>query len=96
MATVTADFISGQINHWISTPQNSYLGSNYGIDLKQYLHKSINEFDGDAIIAKMRHDIPVLQSIGSNNLNIYFQKKSFDKICFYIDVNGLIREFEIA
>lgn len=96
MATVNASFIMGQIEHWINTRQNSYLGSNYGIDLHELLQKPMSSFDGDAIIRKMRQDIPVLTAVGADNLNIYFQKTSMDSIKFYVQVYGAAREFDIT
>lgn len=51
---VNSAFLLNQVRHWLATPTNSYLGSGYGIDLKAYLHKPMNTFDGDAIIDKLR------------------------------------------
>lgn len=63
-------FVVSQIRHWLSTPANGYLGSDYGIDLKQYLHKPMSRFDADGIIAKMRADIPVLDIIDSESIDV--------------------------
>lgn len=96
MAKVTADFIFGQIDHWLATPVNSYLGSNYGIDLKQYLNKPMAAFDGDAIIAKMRQDIPVLQAVEARSLHIYYKKQGTDKVSFYVELLGSAKEYLIS
>ncbi|UOO89178.1 hypothetical protein LVJ82_17305 [Vitreoscilla massiliensis] len=95
MVTINTNFVMGQIEHWLGTLTNGYLGSNYGIDLYEKLQKPMSEFDGDSIIRKMRQDIPLLQAISSDSLNIYFQRASFDCVKFYVQVNGMAREFEI-
>lgn len=96
MTKVTSNFIWQQIEHWINTLTNGYLGSNYGIDLKQYLQKPIGAFDGDEIIAKMRSDIPVLSAIDNSNLHIYFKKEPPDKVLFYIMLNGAAKEYTVS
>lgn len=69
--TINYEFITAQLRHWLSCPPNGYLGSDYGIDLKKYLHKPMSQFDADYIIAKMRADIPVLKMLPINSVNIY-------------------------
>ena len=76
--TLNYDFIAGQLRHWLACPPNGYLGSDYGIDLKQYLHKPMSQFDADYIIAKMRADIPVLAMLPENAVNIYATNDSDD------------------
>ncbi|AUZ05268.2 hypothetical protein ADP71_17410 [Vitreoscilla sp. C1] len=92
---ITAQFILGQINHWIHTPQNAYLGSNYGIDLYQYLHKPMTHQMADEIIAKMRADVPVLGSVAEDSLNIYSRNDGFDSKIIVIEVQGYALEFDL-
>lgn len=75
---VNYDFIVSQLAHWLSCPVHGYLGSNYGIDLKQYLHKPMSTFEADQIIAKMRHDIPALSLLPENSINILVQDDDID------------------
>lgn len=96
MTKVNSKFIWGQIDHWLGTLTNGYLGSNYGIDLKEYLHKPMGAFSGDEIIAKMRNDIPVLAAISNEDLDIYFQKVPPDKILLYIVLNGAAKEYTVS
>ncbi len=70
---INYEFIAKQLAHWLNCPPNGYLGSDYGIDLKQYLHKPMNTFEADKIIAKMRVDIPVLSLLPENSINILIQ-----------------------
>lgn len=72
------DFLLGQVQHWLNTPANGYLGSDYGIDLRQYLHIPMSEFDGDGIIAKMYADIPALAVLGRNQVDILVRDNNDD------------------
>ena len=49
MTKVNSKFIWGQIDHWLDTLTNGYLGSDYGIDLKEYLHKPM----GRLVVTKL-------------------------------------------
>lgn len=82
-------FISTQIKHWLSCMPNGYLGSDYGIDLRQYLHKPISRFEADAIIAKMRVDIPILNILPENSINIYSIVEN-DQVNIYINVGEMV------
>ena len=75
---VNSAFLLNQVRHWLATPTNSYLGSGYGIDLKAYLHKPMNTFDGDAIIDKLRRDIPALDALPRNIIGLYFENVGLD------------------
>lgn len=82
------NFITKQINHWISCPQNGYLGSDYGIDLRQYLQKPISTFDANRIIEKMINDIPILSTLPRNIINIYSTSND-DTVEIFISVGNL-------
>ena len=75
---VNSSFLLNQVKHWLATPTNSYLGSGYGIDLKAYLHRPMNTFDGDAIIDKLRRDIPALGELPRDIINLYFENAGID------------------
>lgn len=91
-AEINYSFIISQIRHWLATPSNSYLGSNYGIDLKQYLHKPMTQFDADGIIRKMRNDIPILSFVSQDDLNVYAEDDGIDGKIIWIQLSDkLIR-----
>lgn len=94
-SNLSKQFILNQIGHWFLTPQNSYLGSNYGVDLYQYLHKPMTSQFADEIIAKMRADIPALKAVPDGELNIYSKNESFDTKIIYVEVSGLTLEFDL-
>jgi len=51
------------INHWARTPENGYLGSDYGgsVILKKYLNEPQAELAIN-LIAKLQKDVPYFQS----------------------------------
>ena len=72
------DFLVGQVLHWLATPTNGYLGSDYGVDLRQYLHRPMSQFDADGIIAKMYADIPALALVGKGKVNVFVRDEGID------------------
>ncbi len=75
---INTSFVLGQVKHWLATPVNGYVGSNYGVDVKSYLHTPMNEFDGDAFIEKMKRDIPILNGFEDGAINVYIQNDGID------------------
>lgn len=75
---INYSFIAKQLNHWLSCPTNGYLGSDYGIDLKQYLQRPMSTFDADALIVKMKNDIPILNTLPENSINIFIENNELD------------------
>lgn len=71
-------FLLNQVKHWLATPTNGYLGSGYGIDIKAFLHKPMSTFDGDAIIAKLRRDVPLIGALPQEAVNVYFEDAGID------------------
>ena len=49
----------------------------------------------DEIIAKMRADIPVLNAVSEEHLNIYAKNSGFDSKVIYIEVDGMVLEFDM-
>lgn len=88
MATISAKDIQAMVSHWLKTPVNGYLGSDYGQDVKSLLQKPLSDGSGDAFLQKMRADIPLLSVIPSNRINLYLVNRAPDKKELYIDVAG--------
>lgn len=69
---ITASRIMQMIGHWLGTPVGSYLGSTYGNPQMEILQKPMNAPGaGDAILAKMREDLPVLQALPAGAIDIF-------------------------
>lgn len=78
--------IHGMIEHWLHTPAESYLGSNYGNNIKDALMLAMQDGAADEFIAKMRRDIPILEYV--QDINIYSVGDGIDSIRVFIEVNG--------
>lgn len=71
MATITGIDIQAMVRHWLNTPMGAYLGSDYGSNIPDLLQLPFSDGLADAVIQKMRADIPILQSLPGGSINIY-------------------------
>ena len=76
---INAEDIQGMISHWLATPVNGYLGSDYGCDAKSLLQKALHSGIADAFIAKMKKDIPILSVIPQENISLFSIPEPPDK-----------------
>ena len=88
MATITGTEIQKMVRHWLNTPAGSYLGSIYGSNIKDLLQRPQADGMADAVIRKMRADIPILQSLPDGSINIYSVRVSPDRLDLMIEVAG--------
>lgn len=88
MASITGTDIKAMVAHWLNTPVGSYLGSDYGSNIKDILQNP--QFDGvaDSVVKKMRADIPVLQSMPDGYINIYSVQTAPDRLDMLIEIAG--------
>lgn len=86
----TAQDIAAMIQHWLETPVNGYLGSDYGQDLPSLLHNPFSDGGADAFIQKMKQDIPILQALPAGSVNIYTRDSSPDNREILIEVAGQV------
>ncbi|NDI85088.1 hypothetical protein [Undibacterium crateris] len=85
---ITAVDIQGMVRHWLATPVGSYLGSDYGNDVKSFLQYPESAGMSQSLIAKMRQDIPVLSALPNGAINIYYQDIEPDKRLLIVDIAG--------
>lgn len=90
MATITGIDIHDMVRHWLNTPVGAYLGSSYGSNIKDLLQRPQADGLADAVIQKMRADIPVLQSLPSGDINLYSATTTPDRLDLVIEVAGQI------
>lgn len=88
-SAISAEDIQGMITHWLATPVNGYLGSDYGCDAKSLLQKALNSGVADAFIAKMKKDIPILSVIPQENIGLYSAPEMPDKLRLFIAIAGI-------
>nr|DAY72192.1 MAG TPA: hypothetical protein [Caudoviricetes sp.] len=92
--TITGKDVQAMVRHWLKTPVNGYLGSDYGQDLKSLLQRPMNEGMGDVVLQKLRQDVPVLGVIPSGSVNLLKIDSYPDKRTFCIEVAGNLIEID--
>ena len=85
---ITASDLQSMVTHWIGCPPNGYLGSTYGSDLQSLLQSPMEAGVADAVIAKLRSDIPIIGSLDRSMVNIYAERLGIDKMALNIEVAG--------
>lgn len=89
MATIiTGNNIQDMVSHWLKTPVNGYLGSDYGQDIKSLLQNPLSSGEPEAVLQKLRVDVPVLQSIPDGSVNLYSMQTPPDRLDLVIEVGG--------
>lgn len=86
---ITAQHVIQMINHWLKTPPNGYVGSSYGADLNSLLLKALTSNVADAFIAKMKQDLPLLQTLNSEQLALYSESEGFETTRIYLRVGDI-------
>ncbi|MXS83967.1 hypothetical protein [Nitrosomonas oligotropha] len=89
MANITGNDIQGMVSHWTSTPENGYYGSDYGQDLNSLLHLPQANGSPDAVLQKLRSDVPALQILPSGSINLYSVQTPPDKLDLMLEVAGI-------
>lgn len=94
MEAIKIKDISSMVNHWLSTPQGSYLGSDYGNNAKDLLQSPQSTVLANSLVSKLKKDIPILNGLGSDKINAFSVKKQPDTISIFLEIVGI--EFEIG
>jgi len=88
---ITANDLMGMVTHNLNTPPNGYLGSDYGVDIKQLLQNpSSAVINSDAVIDKIVSDVPILSALPDGSVSLYMQTKAgtIDQQTLVISVAG--------
>ena len=80
--------IEAQIQHWLSTPVDGYLGSTYGAPLLELLQNPFASGLADAFLAKLRADVPLLTLLPANAVDLSYVDTAPDKRTIFISVLG--------
>lgn len=89
---LTASDIQAAVSHWLHTPPNSYLGSSYGAPLADLLMQPLSAGIGDALIAKLREDIPIIRNMDQNLVGLFSRNVGPDRVELFIEVAGVMIE----
>jgi hypothetical protein len=86
VANLSAADVQEMIQHWLATPIDSVLHSHYGHNLGDLLHNPLSAGVADSFIAKLKADVPVLQILPTNAINIYSVNRPPNKKYIYIEI----------
>lgn len=86
-----AQLVVKMVEHWLNTPANGYFYQSYGQDLKRELLKEITQFTADQFIEKLKIDIPLLQYLPSDQINIIQEIRNDDSVYVILEIG----KFEI-
>lgn len=85
---ISVEDVVEMVRHWISTPVNGYLGSDYGVDRNALLQNPLASGVADDFISKLRSDIPLLAQAPAGAINLYSQQVDIDKLLIVLEVYG--------
>lgn len=88
MSKITGNDIQNMVTHWIHTPENGYLGSGYGQNLKSILQKPMMDSAADEQLKKMRDDVAIVNLLPEQSANIYSLQTDPDRLDLIIEVGG--------
>lgn len=90
MASITVNEVQGMVNHWLNTPVCGYLGSDYGQDGRAMLQLAqSDQVAADAFLKKLIVDLPILQAVPRESINLYGVQSEPDRMDLVLDVAGL-------
>lgn len=88
MKKLTGQDVQNMVGHWLNTPVNGYLGSDYGQDFKRILQRPPSAGDADAQIAKLQSDVPVIGVLPKGSTNLYAVHSGVDRTDVVLEVSG--------
>ncbi len=91
---MTARDLSGMAEHWLRTPANGYLGSDYGSDVKALLHTPLAAGLADGVLAKLRQDVPLIQAAPAGSVNLYAERDGIDRLAISLEIGGDLLDVE--
>ncbi|MDF0605371.1 hypothetical protein HZU77_006870 [Neisseriaceae bacterium TC5R-5] len=87
---ITALDMQDMVSHWLATPLNGYLGSDYGQDAKSLLQQPQSDGQADTFLAKLRRDVPILQALPAGAVNLYGVQHAPDRLDLIIEIAGQV------
>lgn len=82
--------VADMLEHWNSTPANSYRGSSYGESINRILFQEMSAEVADQIISDLKEDIPLLASLDSDALSVLSEDIGPDKKQIYLAIGTVI------
>lgn len=81
--------IKAMVTHWLKTPPNGYFGQSYGADVRNMLLRELSSDNADALLRKLRLDIPLLNQLDDSQLSIDTITEGFDKLYVYLLIGNI-------
>jgi hypothetical protein len=92
MSAIDGREIQKFVDHWLKTPTQGYLGSDYGQDLPSLLQRPQSESAADAFLDKLRTDVTILTAMPQGSVNLYGIQVPPDRLNLVIDIAGTLIE----
>lgn len=86
---INANDVRRMIDHWLSTPPNGYFAQGYGADVKIMLLRELSSSNADALLEKLKQDIPLLKQLDDDQLRIETETVDFDRLNVYLMVGEI-------
>ena len=83
----TASDVIEMIKHWLATPINNYIGSDYGSDVKSLLFQPLNTIVVNEFLEKLKSDIPLISVF--DNVNLVSVPIAHDKLSIFLLVDSV-------
>lgn len=81
--------VKAMVTHWLNTPPNGYFGQGYGADVRNLLLRDLSQDNADALLKKLRRDIPLLNQLSDDQLSITTTQADFDKLYVYLVIGTI-------
>jgi hypothetical protein len=88
MANITGIDIQDMVSHWLHTPANGYLGSDYGSDASALKQNPFSAGLADELLEKLKREVPALSLLPQNTVNLYGVEAPPDKLHLFVEVAG--------
>lgn len=88
MKQITGSELEAMVEHWLNTPVNGYLGSDYGQDLRSLLQRPHSDGTADSFLRKMREDLLIITALPSEAVSLYGSPRGIDEFEITLEVAG--------
>ena len=81
--------IKAMVEHWLKTPPNGYFGQGYGADVRNMLLRELSSDNADALIKKLRRDIPLIAQLDDSQVSISTTTRGHDQVYVYLFIGNI-------
>lgn len=86
---IDAATIKAMVEHWLETPPNGYFASSYGADVRSMLLRDLSMDNADALLKKLRTDLPLLEPFSDSQLRIMTDTAGHDALYVYLLIGAI-------